>query len=144
MERVIVLLFLIIFGISFNPAFAQENQSLSTLITAQNIKYQDCTKVFNIDNVSLFYLTISSINANRFTIDEIQSHSGYILFTAVNKKFLATITNVNTNQAMLKITPADNNYYFQPGIYLNIFKYIDLNLKNKPESMTFTQNQADN
>ena len=109
--------------------------NLSTLITAQNISYENCTKVFNTDNVSLLYLTIAAINANRFTIDEIQTKSGYILFTAVNKKFLATVVNVNTNQGMVKITPVDNNYYFQPGIVLNIFKYIDLNLNVKPENI---------
>ena len=110
---------------------AEEGLSLSTLITAQNVKYQDCTKVFNIDNVKLLYLTIAAINANRFEIEEIQSRSGYVLFNAVNKRFLATVTNVNTNQGMLKITPIDNNYFFQPGIISNIFKYIQINLNNK-------------
>ena len=106
------------------------------MITAQNINFENCTKVFNTDNVSLFYLTVAAINANRFNIDEIQSKSGYILFTAVNKQFLASISNVNTNQGMLRITPADGNYYFQPGIILNIFKYIDLNLNTRPQNIT--------
>ena len=83
----------------------------------------------------MFYLTVAAINANRFQIDEIQSKSGYILFTAVNKQFLASISNVNTNQGMLRITPADGIYYFQPGIVLNIFKYIDLNEGKKPENL---------
>ena len=82
---------------------------------------------------ALLYLTIAAINANRFNVDEVQTKSGYILFTAVNKKFLAMVSNVNTNQAMLKITPADNNYYFQPGIVLNMFKYIEINEKKKAE-----------
>ena len=112
-------------------------QDLSTLISSQNVKFEDCTKVFNVDNVTLFYQTIAAINANRFTIDEIQSKSGYILFTAVNKKFLATITNVNTNQAMLRITPADNNYYFQPVIISNIHKYIDINKSKKVTNINF-------
>lgn len=134
MERIIkfFLGIIIISTIALPAVSAGEQMSLSTLITAQNIPYENCTKVFNTDNVSLFYLTIAAINANRFTIDEIQSKSGYILFTAVNKQFLANISNVNTNQGMLKITPADNNYYFQPGIVLNIHKYIELNLSKKP------------
>lgn len=130
MERIIVTLFLSLLLIAA-PAYAVEPMNLSTLITIQNIKYENCTKVFNTDNISLMYLTIAAINANRFTIDEIQSKSGYVLFTAVNKQFLATVSNVNTNQAMLKITPADNNYVFQPGIILNIFKYIELNITKK-------------
>ncbi len=134
MERILKLLFIFVifvFG-GLNCVFAQESLNLSTLITAQNIKFENCTKVFNTDNISLLYLTISSVNANRFTIDEIQSKSGYILFTAVGKQFLASISNVNTNQALLKITPVDNNYFFQPGIILNIFKYIEMNLQEKP------------
>lgn len=112
-------------------AYAITQSDLSVLITAQNIKYQDCVKVFNTNNINLLYLTVAAINANRFRIEEIQSKSGYILFTAVNKQFLASISNVNTNQAMLRITPVDNNYYFQPGIILNVFKYIDLNINTK-------------
>lgn len=133
MERIIILL-LIFLGLGISQVSAME-MDLSTLVTAQNIKYQDCNKIFNIDNVTLFHLTISAINANRFTIDEIQSKSGYILFTAVNKQFLATIMNVNKSQGMLKITPADGNYYFQPGIVANIFKYIELNKKSKLENL---------
>ncbi len=144
MERIIIFLLLFILLSGVKPVFSQDASNLSNLITAQNIKYQDCTKVFNVDNITLLYMVISSINANRFTIDEIQSKSGYVMFTAVNKKFLASVSNVNTNQAMLRITPVDNNYYFQPGIYLNIFKYIDMSLKSKVETFYFTENQSDN
>ncbi len=116
------------------PIMAQGEQlSLSTLITAQNVPFENCYRVYNTDNVSLFFLTLAAINANRFNVEEIQSKSGYILFSAVNKPFVATIVNVNTNQGMLRITPADNNYYFQPGIVLNIYKYIEMNLDKKPE-----------
>lgn len=139
MERIIKFLFILagVFVLSCAPSFAVEQMNLSTLITAQNVKYETCTKVFNTDNVSLFHLTVAAINANRFTIDEIQSKSGYVLFTAVNRQFLATVVNVNTNQGMLKITPVDNNYFFQPGIVLNVFKYIELNLNKKPEIVKF-------
>ena len=122
---------LFIFFITMLPVKSEDLMNLSTLITPQNIRYEACTKVFAIDNVSLFYLTIASINANRFKIDEIQSKSGYIIFTVVNRKFLASVSNVNTKQSMLKITPVDNNYYFQPGILSNIFAYIDINLNGK-------------
>lgn len=135
MERILNKIFVILLAVIFCavPAFALEDEmSLSTLVTSQNINFENCTKVFNTDNVSLFYLTISAINANRFKIDEIQSSSGYVLFTAVSKQFLASVSNVNTSQGMLRITPADGNYYFQPGIVLNIYKYIELNLSKKP------------
>lgn len=138
MERVIknIIVTFVVVLFSYVPAVGVETGgSLSTLISAQNVSFESCTKVFNTDNISLFYLTIAGINANRFAINEIQSKSGYILFTAVNKQFLASISNVNTNQGMLRITPVDGNYYFQPGIVLNIFKYIELNASQKPENI---------
>ena len=136
MERIIKNLgiFIIFCGLTLLPAYSTgEQMSLSTLITAQNIPYENCWKVFNTDNNTLFFLTLSAINANRFEIEEIQSKSGYILFTAVNKPFLATVVNVNKNQGMLRITPANNSYFFQPGIILNIFKFIELNVDKKPQ-----------
>ncbi len=106
--------------------------SLSTLVTVQNVPFEECTHVFNIDAQSLFYLTIASINANRFTIDEIQSKTGYILFNAVNKEFLASVVKFDNKTSLLRITPTNNVYYFQPGIVLNIFRYIDLNSTVRP------------
>ena len=133
MERIIVtILLLTCIGL---PAFAQEQPSISTLITTQLNKYQNCVKVFNTDNVTLYFLTIAAINANRFEIEEIQSKAGNILFTAVNKQFLATVSNVNTNQSILRITPVDSNYYFQPGIVSNIFKFIEMNMHQKIETV---------
>ena len=132
MERIVkfILVLIILFFCFALPSRAEDSyMNLSTLITAQNINFETCTKVFNIENTRLYYLTIEAINANKFKIDELQSKSGYILFTAVNKQFLATISNVNTNQSMLKIIPVNSNYYFQPGIVLNIYKFIELNIK---------------
>ena len=135
MARILNVIFSFVLMLLFaSPVVANvEQMTLSTLITAQNVSYENCFRVFNTDHVTLLYLTIAGINANRFTIDEIQSKSGYVVFTAVNKQFLAMVSNVNTNQAMLRITPLDNNYYFQPGIVLNIFKYIEINEMKKAE-----------
>ncbi len=132
LKSILLAVMLLFFGCTQVLA-SGEQLSLSTLVTAQNINFENCTKVFNTDNVSLFYLTIAAINANRLNVDEIQSQSGYVLFTAVNKQFIASVSNVNTNQGMLRITPADGNYFFQPGIVLNVFKYIELNLSKKPQ-----------
>jgi len=134
MERILGIIFILLAGAGFG-AFAQEQPSISTLITTQHNKYQNCVKVFNTDNVTLYFLTISAINANRFEVEEIQSKAGNILFTAANKQFLATVSNVNTNQAILRITPVDSNYYFQPGIVSNIFKFIEINIPKKIETV---------
>lgn len=109
-----------------------EPVNLSTLVTVQNVPFEQCTKIFYIDAENLFYLTIAGINANRFQIDEIQSKTGYILFNAVNKEFLASVVKLDSKNSLLRVTPANNVYYFQPGIVLNLFKYIELNGSVKP------------
>lgn len=129
MERTIKFLFalLLIFNICTCAAKAEDGISLSTLVTPQNIDYNICTRNYILTPEKLFYMAIASINANRFTIDEIQSKTGYILFTAVNRQYLASVVKVDAHKSMLRITPASNNYFFAPGIVLNVFRYIDLN-----------------
>lgn len=105
--------------------------NISTLVTPQNVSFDSCTKEYSMNQEKLYYLTIAAINANRFEVEELQSKTGYILFKAVNKEFLATIVKLGVNKSMLKITPTNNNYYFAPGIVLNIFKYVDLNLNEE-------------
>lgn len=141
MERILKnIKYLLLFGcISILPASVNGEEiyspqpqifepSISTLVTPQNMAFDDCTKEYNMNQEKLYYLTIAAINENRFEIEELQSKTGYILFKAVNKEFLATVVKLGINKSMLKITPTNNNYYFAPGIVLNIFKYIDLNL----------------
>ncbi len=139
MERIKKILFslAIILSIAL-PVYSEENAvSLSTLVTPQNVSFETCTKTFPMNNERLFYLTIAAVNANRFEIKEIQSKTGYILFSAVGKEFLASIISIDKYRSMLKITPANNNYFFAPGIVLNIYKYIELNtnehLQNIPK-----------
>lgn len=120
------------------PAFCDDAEpSLSTLITPQNVSFEDCTRTFSMNSDRLFYLTLAAVNANRFEIKEIQSKTGYILFSAVGKEFLASVVSIDKYRSMLKITPANNNYFFAPGIVLNMYKYIDVNnsehLQNIPK-----------
>ena len=125
----IVKIFAIIIGLLcfIQPVKSEEAMSLSTLVTPQRMNLEECNRLFKMPAEKLFYFTIAGINANRFTVDEIQTKTGYILFTAVEKQFLASVIKIDNNRSILKITPADNIYYFQPGIVLNLFKYIDLN-----------------
>lgn len=126
MARIIIaVLGLFLFAVA--PVSAETVMTVQSLVTPQNIDFEYCNKIFNINAERLFYLTIASINANKFKIDEIQSKSGYILFTAADKQFLANIASLDDKRAILKITPANNIYYFPLGIVVNLFKYIELN-----------------
>lgn len=129
MERTIKLFLNILFLLIIMqlPVLADENAMLlSTLITPQNVNFNTCTRTYILPVDKLFYMAIASANANRFSIEEIQSKTGYILFTAVNKQYLASVVSVDNTHSMLKITPTNNNYFFPPGVVLNFFKYIDL------------------
>lgn len=109
-------------------AFAQEN--VTSLVTPQQVSFANCTKIYDLPAEKLFFLAIASANANRFQVEEIQSKTGYILFTAAKKQYLVSVIKVDELHTQLKITPTNNNYFFAPGIVLNFFKYIDLNLNS--------------
>lgn len=110
-----------------NGCALSDELPLADLTSPQTVSYDNCTKTYYISAEKLFYLTLASISANRFEIKEMQSKTGYILFKAANKEFLASVVYFGLNKSMIKITPTNNNYYFAPGIVYNIFKYIDLN-----------------
>lgn len=125
MERTIKLLVLLflVFG-TFLPVKADDS---AYLVTPQNVEFKLCTRTYIITPEKLFYMAIASTKENRFTVDEIQSKTGYILFTAAGKQYLASVLKVDDTHSMIKITPVNNNYFFAPGIVLNFFRYIDLN-----------------
>ena len=111
---------------------AVKNQTVQNPLTvSQNIMFENCTKIFGVNQEKLFYLTLASISANRFNIDEIQSANGYIIFSANRNKYLASISRIDKTNSILKITPCNNVYNFPPGIITNTFKYIDLNMTAK-------------
>ena len=129
MERTIKLFFTFLFIIILAQLSCRADDDamlLSTLITPQNVNFNICTRTYVLSPEKLFYMAIASANANRFEVEEIQSKTGYILFNAVNKQYLASVVKVDDTHSMLKITPTNNNYFFPPGVVLNFFKYIDL------------------
>lgn len=125
MERTIKYLLMLI-CLSSNLAFADE-MPMSVLVTPTTIDFKLCTRNYIMPEEKLFYMAIASARANNFEVNEIQSKTGYILFTAVGKQYLASVVKVDSKNTMLKITPVNNNYFFAPGIVLNFFRYIDLN-----------------
>ncbi len=132
MERIIKIL--IIIGLFFLGAFVAaraEDLTVQQLTTPTNVAFNDCFKTYNLPADYLYFQTLNSIAANRFEIKELQSKSGYIIFKAAGREFLAAVAYYGPNKSILKITPVNNSYYFAPGIVLNIFKYIDINLNEQ-------------
>lgn len=133
MKKVLMLFLMILFCAV--PVTAEDSPAAQLaeleLVTPQNIDFAKCVKTFNFPVEKLFYLSISAINANHFQIEELQSKMGYILFRAANKNFLMSVVKVDAEHSMLKITPADNVYFFPYGVVYNIYKYIDLNAEEQ-------------
>ena len=127
MERTIKFLLIFVFLLKGLCVMSEEINPTNTLITPQIVDYKFCTRSYIMPADKLFYAAIASANANRFTVDEIQSKTGYILFTAAGKQYLASVVKIDSTHSQLKITPVNNNYFFAPGIVLNFFRYIDLN-----------------
>lgn len=115
---------------------AQATAPAPSSIQPQPVDFKVCYKFFRMDSQRLFYLTLASVNANRFEIDEIQSKSGYVLFAVGKRHFLASVINIDSKNSMLKVTPCNNIYYFPVGIVQNMFKYIELNTNTPVEKLS--------
>lgn len=113
----------------------QSQVNVPSNLSIPPVSFENCSKTFKLDSQRLFYLTLASVNANRFSIDEIQSKSGYVVFTAAKQQFLASVITIDSQRSMLKITPCNNIYYFSIGIVQNIFKYIELNMQTPIENL---------
>ena len=120
--KILILISLLSIGIS-----KAEDVSNISLVTPQNVDFKLCTRSYTMPADKLFYISIASAKANKFEINEIQSKTGYILFNAAGKQYLACVMKIDKEHSQLKITPVNNNYFFAPGIVLNFFRYIDLN-----------------
>lgn len=127
MERTVKIFIMSLFILLFSSANAQEEIPVNILVTPQQIDFRTCTRNYILPAEKLFYMAIASANANKFKIEEIQSKTGYILFTVANKQYLASIVKIDSTHSQLKITPTNDNYFFAPGIVSNFFRYIDLN-----------------
>lgn len=119
------------------PSVAKPNTTITATppVQPQPVDFGVCSKFFKLDKQKLFYLTLAGVNANRFEIKEIQSKSGYVLFTVGQRPFLASVINVDSKTSMLKITPCNNVYFFPVGIVQNMFKYIELNAATPVEKL---------
>jgi len=128
--RVLILSFLFAFCVAHAEPVENvaQPQAAPPITQPQNIAFENCTKMFPVNKEKLFYLTLSAVTANKFSIDEIQTQNGYIIFSAANNKYLATIAGIDADNSILKITPCNEIYFFPPGIFLGMFKYIELNL----------------
>ncbi len=119
-------------GAAYQPPVqlvSPNGQAVNSLTTPADIESDACVKIFQLNADELFIYTLSALEANNFTVGELQSHGGYITFKAANKDFLAVISGIDNKNSMLKIAPANGVYHFAPGIVYKVFEYITLKMK---------------
>lgn len=131
MKKIFFLLFMVFCCRVYAGEYLQPIANTTPITVSQYVMFENCTKIFGVNQEKLFYLTLASLNANKFSIDEIQTSNGYIIFTANKNNYLATVAKVDSENSILKITPCNNVYSFPPGIITNTFKYIDINLNTE-------------
>lgn len=127
-------LFFIFLFLSINAVSAEgvvQTQAAPPITVPQNITFGNCTKMYAVNKEKLFYLTLAAVTANKFNVEEIQSNNGYVIFSAARNKYLATVAGIDANNSILKITPCNDIYFFPPGIIINMFKYVELNLNTE-------------
>lgn len=130
MERIIKLSICLLVTLCTLPVMADVPVQ-QPLGAPQVMTLPQCIKTFNVGYDKLLFLTEAAISGCGFEVEEIQTKGGYIVFTALNSKYLATIMNFGNNKAILKISPCNNNYTFPAGIVRNIFRYIEVNQYKK-------------
>ena len=127
MRYIFILLTLIYVSVNVFASEIGSAQVQNPAVSFQNIQYEDCSKMYNINKEKLFYLSIGAINSSKYKLEEIQTQNGYIIFSTGKNKYLLTIAGIDNENSILKITPCNNLYYFQPVIISDIFKYIESN-----------------
>jgi len=124
--RIVIAILLLFF--TFQTVRA-ETYTQSPPPTVGHVSVESCSRRYNTTSEKLFYLTLSALSKYNYQITETQSKSGYILFTANNTSFLASVSKIDANNSILKIMPEKNNFYFPTIILTNIFNYITINLR---------------
>ena len=109
--------------------------SATTPIQAQNrevrqiTNFESCVRAYQTSPDNLLLLVLAAINSSGYKIDEIQSRTGLASFVADNRSFLVSVTELDENSSLLKITPMNNSYNFSAAIVENIFLYLSNNMK---------------
>ena len=106
--------------------FADEVVNINTSIKAIPTTVE-FAKTYKTTSENLLYLLLSAINAQNYSIEEIQFRTGSVLFKAYTKEFIASVSAQDGYNSFIKIIPADNNYNFSPVLLEKLHNYIEIN-----------------
>lgn len=119
------------------PAFAEDQIDSAQPKSSSYTNYKDCIRLYKLPFDKLYLLALSSVNANKFEIEEMQSRNGYIIFSDGGREYLLSVLKKDKSFTFLKIAPCDNNYYFSPTIPYKIFNYVDLRFNSEVKELKF-------
>lgn len=126
MKKIVVAIFLVCIFIFPQSSFADATIPINSAIkTIPNSL--DFAKSYKTTSENLLYLLLSAINANNYSIEEIQFKTGSVLFKAYSKEFIASVSAKDGYNSFIKIIPADNNYNFSPLLIQKLHTYIENN-----------------
>lgn len=125
MKKIVVVIFLICAFVFPQISFAETVPINSAIKTIPNSL--DFAKSYKTTSENLLYLLLSAINANNYSIEEIQFKTGSVLFKAYSKEFIASVSAKDGYNSFIKIIPADNNYNFSPLLIQKLHTYIENN-----------------
>lgn len=124
MNKLIALIFTVLILISAQNCFAQEVVPSANKAAVNSVDY---AKSYRTSSENLLYLLLSAINAQNYSIEEIQFKTGSVLFKAYTKEFIASVSAQDGYNSFIKIIPADNNYNFSPMLLEKLHTYIEIN-----------------
>lgn len=108
----------------------------STHVSANESMLSSCNKNYSVSADNLYLLTLSALNSTgQYEVVEMQSKSGYIMFKALNKNYIVTISKEGTNSSSIKILPANSDFAPGTAIQKAIFDTIDQNIENIPQKV---------
>lgn len=118
--------FLIFFAILFITPVVCADESLLDL----------CHKNYPLRADDLYILTLSALNGTgQFDVIEMQSKSGYIVFMAASKEYVATVSKIGPAASNIKILPSNSNFSNGSAIQKAIFDTLDQNIQNIPKQV---------
>lgn len=124
MNKLIAIIFIVSILISAQNCFAQEVVPSANKVVTNSVDY---AKSYKTSSENLLYLLLSAINAQNYSIEEIQFKTGSVLFKAYTKEFIASVSAQDGYNSFIKIIPADNNYNFSPLLLERLHTYIEIN-----------------
>ncbi len=101
--------------------------SANNLQTTQTASSTAFAKSYKTSSENLLYLLLAALNAQNYSIEEIQFKTGSVLFKAYTKEFIASVAQKDGLNSFIKIIPADNIYNFSPVLLQKLHNYIELN-----------------